>query len=224
MEIVADAPKLLEVAFSDVIRNKTREGVASFIPPVHYTFRTVERGVGLWALCVPVSDGTSRVFLPSFSGSPLDRLPVALVHMFGNKFLDTDMWLQEAERAAGAGGKYKTVTSSDLGTTAWRKWWGRNIAEMAVFQSSNGKRALDVPPKAKEEYLSWYETHVRGCADCSGVLRRAEFAEKYAIVLAFAGVVASTRVSVRAAGLGAFLGTRWLAAKVVRSLGDSRRR
>ena len=220
----------LEMTFKDVVRGRPRDGIASFVMPCHYSFlqrftdgtgeAVGEYKTGLYMLCVPVSAAKSRLFICSFSDQPsvFEKFPVWIAHCFSNSFLDTDAWLQDAERRAGQGYRYHQLTSSDLGTSVWRDFWRDNLKHKPVF-GSNGKHALAVPRQEKEEYLNWYESHVKHCSQCTNALSRARAIEKWSIAAAIAPLVLGLDLPLRAFGFATFVVARAVSGKVASALG-----
>ena len=97
-----------ELTFTDVIRNKTRQGTVSFQAPVYYHFRVPDKfregaeNKILTILTVPVSPGKSRVHLslsfpPDKEGKRRQPIPSWVprwfIHGRSNNFLDSDIWV-----------------------------------------------------------------------------------------------------------------------------------
>lgn len=106
----------LEIQYNDIVRNKTRDAVLSFIRPVYYHFRerkpsgTAMTGkdakgerIVLQMLTVPVAEGRSRLFImPAKFPFPFSLFPTWVMHLFSNRFIDTDIWLHDTEITARA--------------------------------------------------------------------------------------------------------------------------
>jgi len=214
MTLLESSPTMVEVAYSDVIRGKPREGVASFVPPLYYHFRAKRGAAGamrmmLLALCVPVRPGWSRIHLALAPGVRMP-LPRWLMHKVTNNFLDTDVWVHDQERLGrGWGGNsllqgqqgqqgankspslsdYVMPTSSDLGVKSWRRWWAEHLQKHPVF----GEQPSAVLPLiSKEQQLDRWQTHAVHCSDCRGALRNARAARRVLPFLAALVVVAAT--------------------------------
>ena len=104
---------IFEIEFIDQVRGKTRLGRTAFVPPSIFTLRSSyvpSNGtnpqtlkLSLLVLVVPVTPGTSRVFLAAQPGVKLPlpfglTIPQWLIHSFSNKFLDSDIWIHDQER------------------------------------------------------------------------------------------------------------------------------
>lgn len=60
----------IEIKFKDVVRGKSRDGVLTFIAPCYVTLTSSGRN-SLLLLCIPVSPGSSRVFVGTFFTSKI---------------------------------------------------------------------------------------------------------------------------------------------------------
>ena len=116
----------VEVSFKDVIRNKARDGIVSFQRPFYYHFRTRKDDgnfrTNLNILIAPIQAGRSRVFLSSIAPNWVPRW---LAHAGSNRFLNTDVWLHDAELVARSDPSgqlnYVYASSSDKGPAVFRK-------------------------------------------------------------------------------------------------------
>ena len=59
----------------------------------------------------------------------------------------------------GAGAQYIQVTSTDLGVTAYRKWWRQHLAGMPTF-GTDEKLSVEMPLKTAVEQTVWHKDHV----------------------------------------------------------------
>ena len=163
MEILTDLRQNrthCEVSFKDTIRNRTREGVLSFIAPCYYHFRTRSSASNdfklmLLALVVPTTPGQCRILFSVNIPVSISRfIPKWFEHALSMRFLESDLWLHEAEIAARrsenafydsssieeqaqrprglAGLNYKLMTTSDTACVAWRRWWNAHMLEIAI--------------------------------------------------------------------------------------------
>jgi len=159
MEILTDLQQNrthCEVSFKDTIRNRTREGVVSFIAPCYYHFRTRSSASNdfklmLLALVVPTIPGQCRIMFSVNIPASISRfIPKWFEHTLSMRFLESDLWLHEAEVAArgrknifyepfdprsqrpeGLGGlNYKLMTTSDTSCVAWRRWWNVHMSDV----------------------------------------------------------------------------------------------
>ena len=204
----------VEVAFQDNIRGKARDGVVSFTAPYYYHFRTRNAVTNISSnnlniVCVPVSPGTSRVFLDiPFARKKKSRFPKWVSHYFSNKFLDSDLWVHDQERmqrrsinafipesnirkqgeavsgngtsSVVIGERYTMTTESDTGTRVWRKWWSKHMAASPIF----GEPKTPLPYISREDQLNRYESHAKYCSSCRGALNNANKVKKAAPFLA----------------------------------------
>ena len=85
------------------------------------------------------------------------RLPKWISHSFGNKFLETDIWLHNCEIEGNKIMKsenktlldsYNTPTTSDIGPVIWRKWWQRHMSHIPIYSNDNDNNQLiELTPK-----------------------------------------------------------------------------
>jgi len=228
MKVLESDERSLVVSFEDKIRGKRRKGRAVFEMPCHYYFQTKDaedalgpEKVGLCMFCIPVSPGRSRLIIPTYKSSPqfLRKFPLWASHIMSNKFIDTDAWLQDCERRVVAGYQYNSMSSSDIGADQWRVWWEENLKGKPLFGDTGTMLLQDGTPKqTKEEYLSWYESHVKNCVPCQRALKRAERARKSSYLMAAVPLVLGLDLPFRIAGLLAFVGARVASGKVIFSL------
>ena len=140
MAVLADNFTHIEVSFSDVSRGRRREGVLSFQRPALYHFRTRVGGEGeedgggagggggggggyrpnLLIYVAPVGPGRCRILMPDLS---LKWIPKWLGHAGSNRFLNTDTWLHDAERAA-RGATHVTEVGGELAVGPARRGKG----------------------------------------------------------------------------------------------------
>ena len=149
-----------EVSFQDTIRNRTRDGIVSFIAPCFYHFRvrkssTSDYSLMLLALVVPTVPGQCRIlFSVNIPVSVSRFIPKWFDHALSMRFLDSDLWIHEEEVAVrgrknlffdsimpvkephDVGMNYKLMTSSDTGCAAWRLWWHTHMSVNITFKHS----------------------------------------------------------------------------------------
>ncbi|GMH72171.1 hypothetical protein TL16_g05848, partial [Triparma laevis f. inornata] len=189
----------VEVSFEDTIREKPRTGIVSFQRPCYYHFRTQsgengEMKPNLQIFVVPIHEGRCRVLFVS----PLTKsfIPNWLEHAASNRFLNTDIWLHEAEITVrnkmreegrdGGGGDpvemkmYQQPTSSDNGVRAWRKWWkeyGMSASPKGTFGAADSENMVLL---TRKDQIDPWEGHSKDCSHC----RRAMNKFKKAIIVA----------------------------------------
>lgn len=150
----------VQVKFKDRFLGKERTGLSNFISPFYFYFEVLEEEASLetpsqkmrlMILVCPVLPGRTRVFI--FFPKAQSKRPKILQHYITMRFLDSDMWIMEAERAlrspassfdsadATVGSEDRLLTGlvprgapnyvvpfeSDKGPMAWRKWWRNNM-------------------------------------------------------------------------------------------------
>lgn len=201
MGVLASNFTHVECTFKDVSRGKPRDGVVSFQRPALYNFRlraneTEEYKPSLLIFCAPVEAGRCRMFMPDFKLGNL--VPRWLGHMGSNRFLNTDAWLHDAERASrmnaetinknrgsvavGAaragrrptdGLNYNLVTRSDLGPRSFRTWWSRHGFADAPPHAFGPAAPESLPARAldRAEQIDPWEGHAKHCAHCRLALR-----------------------------------------------------
>ncbi|AII17149.1 putative phaeophorbide a oxygenase [Aureococcus anophagefferens virus] len=169
----------LEISFEDNVNNKTRTGIVSFQRPARYHYRTIrengEYKINIEIYVVPVCEGKTRVFM----SSPFSRgiIPTWVVHAMSNRFLNTDIWLHNAEielRKNDKGDKaYTSMTTSDLGVNLWRKYW-RSSGMINSPKNSYGPSDIKnlVKLSTKDQIDPW-ESHSKHCFECREALKTA---------------------------------------------------
>lgn len=218
-----------EVAFQDRTRNKARDAVASFIAPCYYHFRSVKgkTRIGLMSLVVPVRPGVCRVFITS-PAIPR-RLPKWLIHFSTNRFLDSDLWLHEAEvgmrrrfvssfatsaeEDLNAQMSYIMPTRSDLAIIHFRNWWARHMSLSTVFGP-----AVNPPRIPIDKQLDRYETHSKHCACCLGVLNNTQAFKAYSPIAVLLVLALTNSLPIRLAAVGVFAFANGIADKLLRGV------
>lgn len=143
----------------------------------------------------PVRAGRCRVFFHSPQLGILSKIiPTALMHAGSNRFLNTDTWLHDTEREVIrrkelvmknknkkvntklAGMDYIVGSQSDLGVSAFRKWWKNNgmadapphtFAMATMDQLGSNNQIL-----SRREQIDPWEYHTKQCATCRQSLKR----------------------------------------------------
>jgi len=97
--------------------------------------------VNLGIFVVPVSAGKSRVMFQSLVGA---KIPTWLSHAGTNRFLNTDVWLHEAEIEARRRSEevedYVYASKSDFAPNTFRKWWN----EFGFSKAVSGIKFLSI--------------------------------------------------------------------------------
>lgn len=199
----------LEVGYQIKILGKTQDGLASFVAPSFFHYKTQNpitniSTVTMIAVLTPISPGSCRLFLelPVLRTFKI-KIPQWLSHSTSNRFFDTDVWVHDQERTqrsgvnpflsqavsgdttSQVGKKYVLTTQSDTGSRAWRIWWAKHMVESPVF----GEPKVSVSWMSRESQLDRYENHAKHCSSCRGALDNASTVKKLvpflAIFLAF---------------------------------------
>lgn len=209
----------VETTFLDICRGKQRDGVLSFQRPAFYHFRTranetAEFKPNLKIYVAPIKSGCCRVIMPDFKMVPF--LPTWLGHAATNRFLNTDTWLHDTERAArmdkdhinkkggsvavGAAraGKvasgdlnYIFASRADLGPSTYRKWWSTHGHADAPPNTFGPASADDLPSQAltRAEQIDPWVHHAKHCAKCRRALGWMRKLRKASAVAAAVGAV-----------------------------------
>ncbi|CAM9560429.1 unnamed protein product [Chrysoparadoxa australica] len=211
MQLLSSNSTAVEVAFQDKVMGRKRDSRWAFRSPCLFSF--LERDTAeanspyvtlLALLCVPVRPGASRVFLtyqPDWT--MYGKLPIWKRHALTNSFLNTDIWLHDAELVHRNQGKsYLFWTESDEGVKQFRRWWKANgMAKSSLFGAA--------PPGLKEApetaKLSYKDTHRHNCAICTKKLAQVKRLEEASILLALLPIALGLGRPAGLAGVGAFL-------------------
>ena len=195
MTLLASNETHVEASFQDTVRAKPRTGIVSFRAPSRYHFRCKEADgnydVKLEMYCVPVGHGRSRVF---FSTALASKLPIWLAHAATNRFLNTDIWLHDAERKLRADDlrderlKYASLTSSDVGSSAWRSWWRENGMARAPPHTFGPAPPGSLTLVDRKTAIDPWANHAVHCSHCRAAVARAATAQKFAIAVALAAI------------------------------------
>jgi len=219
----------VEASFRDRSAKRDRDGYLSFQRPCYYHFGEytgdgVDEATGkkarqpkLKIFIAPVRAGRCRIFMGAF---PVP-LPTVVLHAGSNRFLNSDVWLHEAERevvrrkeaglAAGklAGMDYISASRSDAGVSLFRRWWdqhGMAGAPPHTFGMATMEQLGPAPLSRREQIDPWVN-HARHCASCRRGLRRIKRLRAACTFLALASAAAAGRRHpvVGLAGVGASL-------------------
>ena len=215
MEVVAENFTHYETTFVDICRGKERDGVSSFQRPSFYHFRIRENETAaydpkLHIFCTPVEPGRCRVMLKTFNL----KVPTWLGHLGSNRFLNTDLWLHETERAVrlddninklngpvsvglARRGKTATVeglnyiigTKSDLGPTQFRKWLNAKFTASSPFGPSDPS-SLPRHPMTRAEQIDPWVMHARTCSKCQRALKYMRRIQAMCVAMSAAGAIA----------------------------------
>lgn len=219
MTVLAQNATHCEASFEDVIRGKARKGVVSFRRPARYHFRTLrengEYETNLEIFVAPVRDGRCRVFFASPLGSKV--VPTWLSHAASSRFLNTDIWLHDAERrlrsSTDGDAAYFTPSSSDLGANLWRKWWRSSGMAASPPHAYGPANPANLDRLDRRSQIDPWKSHAAHCAPCRKALGRTRYADALAGALVAAAVIAPVRRVPAAALLAAGCGLRYAAGR-----------
>ncbi len=167
----------------------------------------------LLIFCAPVDVGKCWSIMPEFA---FKFVPRWLLHLVSNCFLNSDTWLHDAEwaarmnanlinkrggsvavGAARAGRKptdglnYVLATKSDLGPTAFIKWWIKHGFADSLPNAFGPASLNSLPVRAlsRAEQINPWENHAVNCASCWGALRGMRRLQKLCTVGAATGAI-----------------------------------
>jgi hypothetical protein len=207
MKVSANNFTHFECDYKDICNGKQRVGVLSFERPAFYHFRTkatnttAEFKPNLLIFTSPIEEGKCRVMIPEFR---LKFFPRWLVHLGVNRFLNSDTWLHDAERTARLNGAitqqlgsvavgsaragrsraydldYISASKSDLGPTAFRKWWTTHGFASAPPNTFGPASASSLPRHAlrRAEQIDPWPNHAKNCASCRRALNQMRIIQK----------------------------------------------
>ena len=169
---------------------------------------------------VPVRHGRSRVL---YSFAVFEWLPRWMVHAISNRFLNSDVWLHNAEIVTRSRSEkyapYVYASESDKGVIAYRNWWtryGHSEAPPNTFAAAPYK---DLVPLSHRQQIDPWEFHTRQCAACRRALRVMRKIQFGGLVSALLSVLIFRKKNVLAVlGLAGGLFVRHLAGKMATAL------
>lgn len=162
-----------EIFFEDTMNGKPRKGIISFQMPCYFSYSTLKNNeykTNINVLTVPVEEGASRVFMISpFSRT---KIPVWLQHAATNRFLNTDIWLHEAEINYRNNEKeYLSVSSSDKATSIFRRWWSITGLDKTLPHTFSAARKNSLIRKSRSTQINSWNTHSKNCKDCKDAVK-----------------------------------------------------
>ncbi|CAM9788232.1 unnamed protein product [Chrysoparadoxa australica] len=211
MQLLSTNSTVVEVAFQDRVRGKDRDCIMAFRRPVMYYYSQRDTAdansphvINLAMLCVPVHAGACRLFITYQQRTGLtNKIPTWLLHALSNRFLNTDVWLHEAELVHRNQNKpYVFWSESDNGVKHFRRWWKSNgMAESRIF----GPAPPGLTEATAAAKLSYKDSHRKNCAICSKKLTQVKRLEEGSVLLALLPIALGLGRPARLAGVGAFL-------------------
>ncbi len=224
----------VQVSFKDITAKRKRDAYGSFQRPSLFHFserkgelneatgeREGEWKVSLPIFVVPVKAGKSRAFI----SSPKLKLPFPtwLLHAGSNRFLNSDIWLHDTEREVVRrketlpqaskkpfGLDYQYQSESDIGVSAFRKWWRDNGMANSPPHTFGMATVDQLGSKAltKREQIDPWENHAKHCAACRSALAKMKKLQTGSLFFALVSVLFGSRkplIGVLGAGVGVFL-------------------
>jgi hypothetical protein len=174
-----------------------------------YHFRTLNKETGQYTVglnihVVPVRAGWSRVLLTLSMGN---KLPKWIGHAFSNRFLNSDVWLHDAEIVARTKSQtsesYIYASASDAGTRIFRNWWRKHGLSMAPPNTFGPASREDLQRLSRMEQINPWNLHSKQCVSCRKGLENIKKVEKGGWVVAIASAILFRSSPIRAALLAA---------------------
>jgi hypothetical protein len=196
-----------EIFFEDTMNSKKRNGIIAFHKPCHFSYSTLKDNnykTNINVLTVPVKEGASRVFMISpFSRS---KIPRWLQHAATNRFLNTDIWLHEAEINYRNGAKgYLCESSSDMATKIFRRWWSITELDKTLPHTFAAAGKNSLIKKSRSEQINSWHTHSKNCRDCKDAAKTFKKVKFLPIFFSTLYVVTLKRIFVHMAIISGFL-------------------
>tara|TARA_X000001036_G_C20662822_1_gene799602 strand:- start:141 stop:1238 length:1098 start_codon:yes stop_codon:yes gene_type:complete len=147
--------------FNDMVNAKKRRGRISYTAP--YIFKLSKYEEEKWKndltiLCVPITTGSSRVFMCYDKRNTPKGVSRELAHKASNTFFNTDDYIvHKQEINVGKGYAYTTPTSSDYSVKLIQKWIEEFYPEWK-FQN--------LEEKTKQQATDNFKNHDKFCKDC----------------------------------------------------------
>lgn len=217
MSVLANNFTHVEATFVDICNGKQRDGVLSFQRPAFYHFRTKvsneteEYAPRLLIYVAPVRSGVCRTMIADFKVP----LPKFLSHAASNRFLNSDSWLHDTERAvrmenkinqiggsvavgAARAGKqsllgmnYISSSRSDLGPGLFRRWWHEQKLSSSPpdFFGPAPPSTFDTRPLTRAEQIDPWHSHSKHCSHCRKSLRSLKIFQKGLVAVASSLVI-----------------------------------
>lgn len=192
-------------------------GIVSWQRPSVYHFRT-KRDSGAYETdlniyIVPVKAGRSRVI---FSSRFLSWTPTWLTHAASNRFLNTDIWLHDAEIVARTRStkalNYIFGSQSDMGVRAFRQWWLKQGFSSAPPNTFGPSSPQDLKSMTRREQIDPWEYHTKHCSSCRRALKVMKRVQWGSLFVSIASAVLLRNTPVRASlAAGLALYVRYLA-------------
>jgi phenylpropionate dioxygenase-like ring-hydroxylating dioxygenase large terminal subunit len=148
--------------------------------------------------CVPIREGKSRV-ITNFDTVVRAKDPKASdwqVHLFNNKFFDSDIWVHETEISVRSkeGDPHQSIpnylypTSSDISVQGFRKWWAQFGYSKAPSHSFGPASMNNLKRLTRKEQIDPWKGHTKNCSKCRLILTKAK---KYKRLSLFAGSISA---------------------------------
>jgi Pheophorbide a oxygenase len=185
-------------------------GVLSWQRPSMYHFRTKKQDsnstfrTDLNIHIIPVQTGRSRVI---FSINLFPWIPHWLRHAASNRFLNTDVWLHDAEFVARSRSsrnlEYTYASNSDLGVRAFRQWWSKHGFSTAPPNTFGPASKEDLTLLSRRELVDPWEHHSKQCSSCRRALKLMKQVQAGSLLAAVSSVVFLRNWPIRAVAVAA---------------------
>ena len=214
-----------EVNFDQISAKKTRDGIASFISPCYYHFRTKinqtnpesDYRINLLTLVVPITEGRCRIFATLLPGQnfALNKLPRWLLDDFFNKIFESDIWVHTQEKIArGFKNEYDfdSIRKDNLSTNNNNNEMSsyllptssdEGVREWRKYWKKNMYKSKYYGPLKKPLKFSYFEqydrynNHIKFCKKCKNSLKNTQLVKQISTILAIFGLAISKSLKVK---------------------------
>lgn len=196
-------------------------GIASFQRPTMYHFRTRDNSTAEYVTnlnihIIPIEDGKSRVM---FGSVIFDWLPDWLKHAASNRFLNTDVWLHNAEyRIRKMSPKYSPyiyASQADSGVKIFRQWWLKHGFSTAPPNTFGPAAFESLQLLSREQQIDPWQHHSKQCASCRKALKLFSRVKTGGLVTSIVSAIVLRKWPLRALlAVGVSLWARHMAGKI----------
>lgn len=136
-----------------------------------------------------------------FSSRFFPWLPTWLTHAASNRFLNTDVWLHDAEivaRTRSDKAPYIFGSQSDMGVRAFRQWWLKQGFSSSPPNTFGPSPPEDLKPMTRREQIDPWEYHTKHCSSCRRSLKAMKRIQRGSLFASIASAVLLRNAPVRA--------------------------
>jgi len=95
-----------------------------------------------------------------------------LQHAATNRFLNTDIWLHEAEiNYRNSEKEYLSLSSSDKATNIFRRWWSITGLDKTLPHTFSAARKNSLVRKSRNVQINSWNTHSKNCKECKDAVK-----------------------------------------------------